>query len=267
MRRIAETTIGAEREFRPFLNKIKFHEPSGGRQLIFNGSIDDYCPFLDSLKKTVKVYVFIENLVEDKLGYGIFRYYGKNRCKFIILLSPRLFPGGEYDSPELRKVVGTHEYVHAIASVLNTLKIKNEVQLKKLMKKLEQKLNQDLITAQVIDDIIRKKGPEHLMYSTDGSVHPRNIIYDDEHFRPEGDLSTINYKKLFELLLFSKADFERYIEADNLPALKARTKNDLEGAYRDTLQQYKDIIANEMYLYEDFVVQRIKEILCTYLWE
>ena len=257
------TTAEAEQKFRPFFDEIEFQDPADEKQVIFNGAINDDCSFLNDYGKAVQVYIFKRHYAEDRLGYVTFSYDDKDKYIFNIYLSPELFPGGRYDLPKLRKVVGIHESVHIIAMVLNLLEMNAEMQLKNFMRNQNQKLAQDVITAQLIDKISREMGVEHLMHSTGGSRYPHNIVYEDGHFRPEGDLSPINYKKLSDLLLFPKADFERYIGVELL-ALKIRTKNDLEGAYKDVLNQHKEGIAREMCLYEDFVVQRIAEILTAY---
>lgn len=259
-----QTTEGAERAFRPFLDKMELHVP---QFKYFEGVLNNDCHYLDEQKKLIHVIVKKRNLKEGRFGYGMLYPWnkrGKDHYIFPIFLKPSLFPGGQHDFPKLRKVVGTHEYVHCIASVLNFFDVESKEELV-FRKRLFDKLALDTISAQAIKEMSKKK-PEHLMYSTTAFKYPQNIVYEDEHYRLEGDTSAINYSKLFKRLLFSNADFERYIGAE-LPALKAKVKKDYEKTYQDVLIRYRDKIANEMQLYVDFVTQRIAEIFTSYLWE
>lgn len=259
-----ETTEGTERRFRPFLDRIPFPHPPA-EPLIFNGMINECYPFLGNIK--LQVYVIKRDLEDDRLGYGTLTHWDENRYVFTIYLSPSLFPGGQLDSPKLRKVVGVHEFVHCTTAVMNISKTKSEPERKDFRNKLHNKLSLEIISAQDIEKITRQKGAEHIMHSTAGSrFYPDNINFDDAHYRLEDDFSTIKYNELNDQLLLSRADFERYI-GNNLPTFKASVKKNAMGAYKQVLRQYKNMIANEMDLYEDFVVRRIAEILNIYLWE
>jgi len=258
-------TEGTERRFRPFLDKIPFHAPPAD-PLIFNGMINEYYPFLGN--KKLQVYVMKRDNAEDRLGFGNLIFWGNDRCVFNIYLNQILFPGGELDSPKLRKLVGVHEFVHCIAAVMNLSKIKSEPEQKDFRDKLLKKLTLDIISAKMINEITGKKGAEHIIHRTAGSRYfPDNILFEDAHYRLEDDFSDIRYDELYDQLLFSRTDFERYIGVKNLPALKKRIKKNVEEEYKQILKRYKNAIAKEMDLYEDFVVRRIAEIIATYLWE
>jgi len=260
-----KTTERTERRFRPFLEKIPLRDPPSER-LIYSGMISDYYPFLGN--KKMQVYVIKRDNADGRLGFGNLTSWGENRSVFNIYLDNSLFPGGQLDSPKLRKLVGVHEYVHCITAVMNLPKINTEPEQKDFKDKLRKKLNLEIISAQMIDKIMGKKGPEHIVHRTAGSrYYPDIVLFDDAHYRLDDDFSDIRYDELCDQLLFSKADFERYIGATNLSALKKRIKKNVAEEYKLILKQYKNTIAKEMDLYEDFVVRRIAEIIATYLWE
>jgi len=266
----SDETKRAEQSFRPFFDGINFHDP---QFTYFAGVLNDDYPFLKGKNKDIHVFVIKRDPKEGRHGYGmLFPWDKKSETDYIftIYLNPSLFPDGQYNSAKLRKVVGIHEAVHCIAAVLNILEIESKAECENFMKKLRKKFTLGTIAAKEIKKISKEKKPGELMYSTTSSQYPQNLIYEDEHYRPEGDIAAINYSKLFKQLLFSRDTFEAYMGAE-LPALKNKIKNGhekaYEKAYKDVLNRYKDKIADEKNLYVDFVAQRIAEIFSTYFWE
>jgi hypothetical protein len=211
--------------------------------------------------------VIKRKLEEERFGYGKLTLWDDDCYVFTIFLDASLFSSGKYDSPILRKIVGTHEFVHCVSTVRNLSRIKSKNERELLKIKLQNKLAIDILSDQNIGKIIKEQEKNRVRYNVESLLyHINKIIYDDEHYRLEDDGIQILYNELYDQLLFSRHDFERFIGENELATLKVSVKSNVIEAYKYVLRN-KDRIAREKCLYDGFVVRRISEIISIYLRE
>jgi hypothetical protein len=261
-----DSTERTEQLFRPFLQTIPFHNPdSTDRDLVFSGIVNDCYSKLG--KAQLHLYVIKRKPAEDgRLGHGLFTVDGDDCYIFKIYLNPVLFYGEKYDSPQLRKAVGVHEFVHCVAAAINLPKFKTKAQREEFRTRLLDKLTVDIISTKQIEEIKEKKGEDHLLHRAPlgpPQFYPNNLLFDDEHYRLQDDNSPIKYHELYDQFLLSKDAFESFFEKSELENLKKTSKQDVQSAYRLALRR-KDKIAKTFYLYEDIVIRRAAEIIVSY---
>ncbi|MDR2028851.1 MAG: hypothetical protein LBP93_04855 [Treponema sp.] len=265
MAHFGSKTERTERMFRPFLQKIPFHNPDSTKgDLVFSGLVNDCYSLLGH--KQLHLYVIKRQPVENRLGHGLLTIDGEDCYTFKIFLSPELFYGARYDSPKLRKAIGVHEFVHCVAAAINIPKIKSQSQKQEFKNRLHNKLAMDIVSTKQIEEMQKKKGSDHLMQrlQTDSSpFYPNNLLFEDGHYRLPGDDSLIKYHDLYDWFLLSRDTFEDFFNQDELNEIKQGAKGDIMAAYKTALKQ-KEKIIKSLFLYDDFVVRRIAEIMVFY---
>jgi hypothetical protein len=260
-----DSTEGTERLFRPFLQRIPFHNPDSTKgDLVFSGIINDFYSKLGNVQ--LHLYVLKRKSSEDRMGHGLFTICDERCYVYKIYLNPSLFYGEKYDSPQLRKAVGIHEFVHCVAAATNIPQIKTEPQREEFRTRLRDKLVIDIISTKQIENIKEKNGADHLLSrsSSDSSLfYPNNLLFDDEHYRLQGDDSQTKYHDLFDQFLLSREAFEGFLDKAGLNTLKKNAKMDIMVAYKVDLRRKSDIVKT-LFLYDDFVIRRIAEIVVSY---
>ena len=257
-------TTGVEKAFRPLLDEIDFPNLDlCSVPIVFYHHLEQYLPLLRG--KKCRLVLTAQNNGKNDEAYAIFSILD-DTYTLTICMSKDMFNGSSYDDPMIRKIIGTHEFLHCISALFSVPVLMNKKKAS-FLRECKTKMMFEMLSIDHIKSSHSKNlmGPQNRLFIREKDYfYPNTIFFSDDHFRLSLDRAPLKYNNLYERFLLPKDEYETFFDRKELRHLKSLiSTSQLPEAYK-LAESKVDKIADDMHLEKDFVYRRMTEILLSY---